>query len=87
MKNMSISDLDSLRMWIGRYQDFIVAAVQQLQQANTPEEVQAQFQALLTLFPQNITNMTLNELVANNSQMLQSLAQWIKTVQYQIVNR
>jgi hypothetical protein len=40
MKNMNLNTLDDLRMWLTRYQDFLVAWLQSLQQANAPADVQ-----------------------------------------------
>lgn len=87
MVDNQITDLKGLQTWIMRYYDFIIAYVKRLQEIGAPEDVTAQFLSILELFPANVTNMTITELVQNNTELLQSVSTWLKTVQAQIVNR
>ncbi len=58
---MNIKDLSGLKEWIMRYYDFLVAALQQMQQNNNDQA--GAILNLLNQFDPNIANMTVDEIL------------------------
>jgi hypothetical protein len=62
--------LNGLKVWLDRYKDFLVAYGQRLQQSTKTSDFGNQILSILQLFPQDLANATISQLVQENNPML-----------------
>jgi hypothetical protein len=75
-----------VKVWVSRYRDFLVAFLQRVQQASGNTDIGQQILSILDLFP-NLNNITINQLVQNNTELMNNFASWIKSLNAQFVAR
>lgn len=74
-----------MRNWILRYYQFLVVLVDQFAQLNDTTNQNATAAILNGVSP-NLGNMTITEILANNSAFIGNFSQWFSTVKSQIFN-
>ena len=70
IQEKNLTDLNGLKIWLDRYREFLVAYGQRLQQSKDTSDFGNQILSILQLFPQDLVNASINQLVENNTEML-----------------